>query len=155
MIVQQSLARLFNSRWHNCSTVTGMIVEQSLVQLFNSGWHDSSTVTGTIVQQWLARIFNSGWHDSHGQEFFFFLCWQNSSTVMFNFNRAMFQEYDTWSHLQWLLLPFAPTDIFYSNTVCNKSTAEAWICLVSFYGGAKDFIFTCIFVKIITFFIKI
>ena len=43
----------------------------------------------------------------------------------------------------------------YSNTVCNKSAADAWICLVSFYGGAKDFIFTCIFLKIITFFIKI
>ena len=41
------------------------------------------------------------------------------------------------------------------NTVYNKSAAEAWICLVSFYGGAKDFIFTCIFLKIITFFIKI
>ena len=58
-------------------------------------------------------------------------------------------------HLQWLLLVLAPIKIFYSNTVYNKSAAEAWICLVSFYGGAKDFIFTCIFLKIITFFIKI
>ena len=58
-------------------------------------------------------------------------------------------------HLKWLLLAFAPIEIFYSHTVCNKSAAEAWICLVSFYGGAKDFIFTCIFLKIITFFIKI
>ena len=37
----------------------------------------------------------------------------------------------------------------------NKSAAEAWICLVYFYGGAKDFISTCIFLKITTFFIKI
>ena len=58
-------------------------------------------------------------------------------------------------HLKWLLLAFAPIEIFYSHTVCNKSAAEAWICLVSFYGGAKDFIFTCIFLKITTFFIKI
>ena len=28
-------------------------------------------------------------------------------------------------------------------------------CLVSFYGGAKNFIFTCIFLRIITVFIKI
>ena len=28
-------------------------------------------------------------------------------------------------------------------------------CLVSFYGGVKNFIFTCIFLRIITFFIKI
>ena len=58
-------------------------------------------------------------------------------------------------HLQWQLLAFAPVEISYSNTVCNKSAAEAWICLVSFYGGAKDFIFTCIFLRIITIFIKI
>ena len=30
---------------------------------------------------------------------------------------------------------FAPIKISYSNTVCNKSAAEAWIYLVSFYGG--------------------
>ena len=39
---------------------------------------------------------------------------------------------------------------FYSNTVCNKSAAEAWICLVSFYGKAKE----CMFLRIVTFFIK-
>ena len=43
-------------------------------------------------------------------------------------------------HLQWLLLAFAPIKIFYSNTVCNKSAADAWICLASFYSGAKDLI---------------
>ena len=58
-------------------------------------------------------------------------------------------------HLQWLLLAFASIGIFYSNTVCNKSAAGAWTCLVSSYGGANDFISTCIFLKIITFFIKI
>ena len=58
-------------------------------------------------------------------------------------------------HLKWLLLAFAPIEIFCSHTVCNKSAAEAGVCLVSSYGGAKDFIFTCIFLKIITFFIKI
>ena len=61
-------------------------------------------------------------------------------------------------HLKWLLLAFAPIEIFYSHTVCNKSEAEVWIWLVSFSGGAKDFIFTCIFhvfLCIITYFIKI
>ena len=54
-------------------------------------------------------------------------------------------------HLKWLLLAFAPIELFYSHTVCNKSAAEAWICLLSFYSGVKDFIFTCIVLKIITF----
>ena len=42
-----------------------------------------------------------------------------------------------------------------SDTVRNKLAAVAWICLVSFYGRAKDFIFTCIFLRTITIFIKI
>ena len=33
-------------------------------------------------------------------------------------------------HLQQLLLAFAPIEISYSYTVCNKSAAEVWICLV-------------------------
>ena len=77
-IVQQLLTQLFNSNWHNCSTVTGTIIQQSLARLFNSRWHDYSTVTGAILQQWLVRFFNS-----HGQDFFIYLCWQNFSTVMF------------------------------------------------------------------------
>ena len=56
---------------------------------------------------------------------------------------------------QWLLLAFTPIEISYSNAVCNKWAAEVWICLVSLHGGAKDFIFTCIFLRIITIFIKI
>ena len=62
--LQQSLARLFNSGWHDSSIVTGTIAQQSLAQICNSGWHDSSTVAGTIIQQSLARLFNSHWHDS-------------------------------------------------------------------------------------------
>ena len=84
---------MFNSRWQECSTVAGTIVQQRLARLFNSGWHNCSTVagtiieqslddclivTGTIVRQLLAWLFNS-----NGQDFFFFLCWQNSSTMMF------------------------------------------------------------------------
>ena len=61
---KKQLARLFNSRCHHSSTVTGTIPQQSLACLFNSHWHDYSTVTGTIVQQSLARLINSGWHDS-------------------------------------------------------------------------------------------
>ena len=38
-------------------------------------------------------------------------------------------------YLQWLLLAFVPIEISYSNTVCNKSAAETWAWLVSFYGG--------------------
>ena len=58
-------------------------------------------------------------------------------------------------HLQWPLLEFGPIEIFYSNSVCNKSADEPWIYFVSFYDGAKDLIFACIFFQIITFFIKI
>ena len=78
MILEQSLARLFNSHWHSCSKATGTIVQQSLACLFISHWHNCATVIGTIVQQSLARLFNS-----HGKGFFFFLYWHNSSTVMF------------------------------------------------------------------------
>ena len=77
MILQQSLPRLFNSHWHNYATVAGTILQLSLARLFNTHWHYCSTVTGTILQQWLSQFFNS-----HGQGFFFFLCWQKSSTVM-------------------------------------------------------------------------
>ena len=74
-IVQQPLAPLFNSHWHeslawlinshwnDSSLVAGTIVEQSLAPLFNSHWHDCSTVTGRIVQQLPARLINSHWHD--------------------------------------------------------------------------------------------
>ena len=90
MILQQWLARLFNSHQHHDSTATGTIVQQSLERLINSHWHDYSTATGTIVQQSLARLINSHWHDSSivagtiAQQLparFYFLCWQNSSTV--------------------------------------------------------------------------
>ena len=63
-IIQQSLARLFNSHWYDYSTVAGTIIQQSLARLFNSHWYDYSTVTGTIIQQSLARLFTSHWHDS-------------------------------------------------------------------------------------------
>ena len=100
-VVQQSLALLFNSHWHDCLTVTGTIIQQLLARFLNGHWHNSSTVIDTIVQQWLARFFNSHWHNSstvtgailqqwmarlfssHGRDFFFFLRWQNFSTVMF------------------------------------------------------------------------
>ena len=86
MILQQSLARLFNSYWHNYATVAGTILQLSLARVFNSRWHNYSTVAGTTLQQSLARFFNSGWHDSSTitvKIFFFFISWQNSSTVMF------------------------------------------------------------------------
>ena len=63
LLVELSLARLFNSHWHNSPTYTGTIVQQSLAQLFKSHWHDWSTVTGTSDQQSLVWFFNSGWHD--------------------------------------------------------------------------------------------
>ena len=62
-IVQQSLAPLFDRHWHECSTVAGKIVQQSLARLFNSHWHNFSTVTDMIVQQWLTRLFNSRRYD--------------------------------------------------------------------------------------------
>ena len=74
-MIQLSLAQLFNSHKHDCSTV--------LAQLVNSHWYDSSLVAGTTVQQSLARLFNSGGrHDcSTVTGKIFFLCWQNSLTV--------------------------------------------------------------------------
>ena len=33
------------------------------------------------------------------------------------------------------VLAFASIEIPYSTNVCNKSAAEAWVCLLSFYGG--------------------
>ena len=81
--------------------VHGTILQQSLARLFNSGWHDCSTVTGTILQQWLARFFNSGWHDPStvtGMIFSFLyagrILQQWCSLLK---NRTRYQEYDTWS----------------------------------------------------------
>ena len=109
---KKQLVRLFNSHWHNSSTVTGTNVRQSLARLFKSYWHDCSTVTGLIVQHWsdcstvtvtivqqsLAWLFNSHWHNcstvtgTMAQQsltrLVFFLFWQNSSTVMFTFEES-------------------------------------------------------------------
>ena len=64
---KQSLERLFNSRWHDCSTVTGTIVQQSRAIFFFS---------------MLVEFFNSDVKHQH------------SSTLK---NRAIYQEYDIWS----------------------------------------------------------
>ena len=101
IFIAQSLAQFFNSRWDDYSTVAGTIDQQRLARFFNSHWHNSSTVPGTIVQQWLARFFNSDWHDSSTftvKIFSFFyagrILQQWCSLLK---NRAMYQEYDTWS----------------------------------------------------------
>ena len=114
-IDQQWLGLFFNSHCHNWSTVTGTITQQSLVwlfnsgwhvsskllaQFFNSGWHDCSTVVGMIVQQSLAWLFNSYWHDSSTVKesiFFFFAGRILQQWCSLLKNRAMYQEYDTWS----------------------------------------------------------
>ena len=85
-IVQQSLARLFNSHWHDSLTITGTILQESRARFLNSDWHDSSTVTGRILQQSWGRFFLF----SMLAEFF------NSQDHVLK-NRAMHQEYDTWS----------------------------------------------------------
>ena len=77
----------FKNGCHGCSTVTGSVLQQSLARLFNIGWHDCSTATGSILQQSLARFFIF----SMLAEFF------NSDTSLLK-NRAMYQEYDTWSN---------------------------------------------------------
>ena len=100
-VVQQSLALLFNSHWHDCLTVTGTIIQQLLARFLNGHWHNSSTVTGTILQQSLARFFNSGWHDYSavtGEIFSFFYAgriFQQWCSLLKH--RAMWQEYDTLS----------------------------------------------------------
>ena len=59
-VVQQSLARLLNSGWHDSSAVTGTIAQQSLERLLDSGWHDHSTVTGNSFSFFYAgTILNS------------------------------------------------------------------------------------------------
>ena len=92
--IQQSLTRLFNSHWHDCSTVAGTVIQKSLARLFNSHWHNYATVAGTSIQQSLTRLFNGHWHDC-SKVTGTILCWQNSSTVLKN--RAMYQEYATGS----------------------------------------------------------
>ena len=83
-ILQQSLVQFFNRHWCSSSTVTGTIVQQPLAPLFNSRWQDCLTATGMIVQHSLARLFNSYWYNpSAVPGKIFFLCWQNSSTMMF------------------------------------------------------------------------
>ena len=62
MIVQQPLARLFNSHWHDCSTVAGTIVQQSLARFFNSHWHICSTVTGNIFSFFYAGRILQQWN---------------------------------------------------------------------------------------------
>ena len=112
IMLQQSLAWLFNSHWHDCSTDAGTIVQQSLAWLFISRWHEYSTVAGTIIQQSLARFFNSHWHDSSTVTGTILQQWQSRSRFFPFFyasiileqgcsllkNRAMYQEYDTWSN---------------------------------------------------------
>ena len=66
-----------------------------------------------------------------------------------------FKEYLFFTeYFQWLPLAFAPVEISYSNTVCNKSAAEAQVCLVSFCSR-EWLIFACIFLRMIFFFIEI
>ena len=153
-IVQQSLARLFNSHWHDCSTVTGTIIQQSLARLFNSGWHDSSTVAGMILQQSLARLFNSDWHDSstvtgiilqqslarlfnsQEQDFFFVLCWQDSSTVMFTV--------EEWCHVPGIrhMIPCSPLIIKSENSLIRKTNIFA--CdRFHLHCGIDKFCITC------------
>ena len=91
LLVKLSLARLFNSRWHNYLTVPGTILHKSLTQFFNSHWCNSSIVAGTIFQESLAQLFNSHWHhdcstvtDMVVQQSLarlFNSYWHNSSTV--------------------------------------------------------------------------
>ena len=80
---------------HVSLTVADTIVQQSLAWLLNSHRHDCSTVTGTILHQSLARFFHS-----HGKIFSFFyagrIVQQWRSLLK---NRAMYQEYGTWSEI--------------------------------------------------------
>ena len=101
LLVKLSLAPLFNSHWHDYSTIAGTIVQQSLVRFFNSHWNNSSTVTGTILQQSLAWVSSSGWHDSltvTGKILsFFYDCRILQQWCSLLKNRAMYQQYDIWS----------------------------------------------------------
>ena len=47
----------FKNVWRGCSTVTDTIMQQLLARSFNSHWHDSSAVAGMILQQSRARFF--------------------------------------------------------------------------------------------------
>ena len=52
--IVQHFKVMCNSCWKDCSAVASMILQQLLARFFNSHWHNSLTVTGTIAQQWLA-----------------------------------------------------------------------------------------------------
>ena len=130
MILQQSLAQLLNSHWHDCSTVTGTLVQQSLARFFNSHWHDSSTATGIILQQSLARFFNSGWHDSSTVAVKIFSVLY-AGRILQHWcsllkNRVMYQKYDTWS--QCLIYWYISIDIYQFQLWSIK-------CLIEFIEG--------------------
>ena len=66
--------------------------------------------------------------------------WWNTSLAFFDFSRSnnhcihLSTKTIYFFRFVFAMSAFAPIEIF-SNTVYNKSAAEAWLCLVSFYGG--------------------
>ena len=68
--------------------------------------------------------------------------WRDASLALWDFSRnnKHYIHLSTtkviyFSRFFFAMSAFAPIEISYSDTVCNKSAAETWICLVSFYGG--------------------
>ena len=67
--------------------------------------------------------------------------WRDASLALWNFSRSK-KHYILLSPTKAIYLSrfvfamhtFAPIEISYSNTACNKSAAEASICLVYFYS---------------------
>ena len=138
MIIQQWLARLFNSHWHDCSAITGTIVRQTLPRVFNSSWQNCSTVAGTIVLS-LTKFFNSHWHDystvtgtisQQSLTWFFNSHWHCPSTVtgrffLFSMLAEFFNSEDHW----WRIVP------------CTRNMAhdpcQSYVIIIQFYRLAK------------------
>lgn len=92
------MAQLFKSHCHSSSRVAFTIIQQWLARLFNSGWNDCSRVINMIVQQ--SPVWFNRWHDCSAVKLIIpFFC---ASTILkqqyllFK-NRVMYQEFDKWS----------------------------------------------------------
>ena len=79
----------FKNRWHNRSTV--------MARSFNSRWNDYSTVTGIKIQHSLSWFFNSHWHSCSRLDCLYFFCAGTVFQQQYSMlkNRVMYQEYDT------------------------------------------------------------
>ena len=92
------MAQLFKSHCHSSSRLVFTIIQQWLARLFNSGWNDCPRVTNMIVQQ--SPVWFNRWHDCSAVKliipFFYASTILKQQYLLFK-NRVMYQEFDKWS----------------------------------------------------------